>query len=278
MGYQTIAIHLDSGPRCAARVALAIELGRRYEGTLVGVAPTGLPDVTISMNTAVPDAIECVALSAAALRDGAEAAAAAFEQRCRDAGIAHRSSVVVGPVVDAVVRTARCSDLVVVAQSAGGWRVDGVPSDLPQQLVLQGGTPMLVVPPAGSFAAVGAKVLVAWKDTRECARAVRDALPFLDDADDVTLVELGELPLLGAAQSTIEAAAAWLRAHGVAVRVLRDPALGDVGERLLSLAGELACDLIVAGAYGHSRLREWALGGVTRELLQNAAVPVLLSH
>ena len=278
MSYQTIALHLDAGPRCSARVGLAVELARTFEGSLVGVAPTGLPDVTVTMNTAVPDAIECVVLSAAALRQNAEAAAAAFEQQCRDAGVAHRSSVVIGGAVDALVRAGRCSDLIVVGQTGGASTIDGVPADLPQQLVLQAGAPVLVVPARGAFEAIGAQVLVAWKNTREAARALRDSLPLLEAAREVTLVEFGELPTRGADDSTIDSAAAWLRSHGVPVRVRRDPNLRSVGDRLLSLAAELGCDLIVAGGYGHSRLREWALGGVTRQLLLEAPLPTLLSH
>lgn len=278
MSYQTIAVHLDAGPRCAARVALAISLARTFQGSLVGFAPTGLPDVTLSMNMAIPDAVECIVLSATTLRESAQAAAAAFEAQCSAAGVAHRSSVVVGAAVDALVRAGRCSDLVVVGQTDSAARVDSVPSDLPQQLVLQTGAPVLVVPYAGSFTSIGANVLIAWKNTREAARALRDAMPLLDGAREVTLVELGELPGPGADDSTIEMAAAWLRSHGVPVRVRRDPELRRVGDRLLSLAADLACDLIVAGGYGHSRLREWALGGVTRQLLQQMIVPTLLSH
>jgi nucleotide-binding universal stress UspA family protein len=277
MSYQTIAVHLDAGPRCGARVALAIELARGFEGTLVGVAPTGLPDVTVTMNAAVPDAIECVVLSATALRQNAEAAAAAFERQCSAAGIAHRSSVVVGAPVAALVRAGRCSDLVVVGQTDPATPIDGVPSDLPQQLLLQAGAPVLVVPYVGAFGAIGAKVLIGWKNTREAARALRDALPLLDGAREVTLVEFGELPAVDD-DSTIDMAAAWLRSHGVPVRVRRDPDLRSVGDRLLSLAADLGADLIVAGGYGHSRLREWALGGVTRQLLQEMTLPTLLSH
>jgi nucleotide-binding universal stress UspA family protein len=278
VSYQTIVVHLDGGARCAARVALSIELARSFQGTLVGVAPTGLPDVTIAMNTAIPDAIECVVLSSSALRQSAEAAAADFERACAAAGVAHRSGVVVGPAVDAIVRAGRCSDLVVVGQTDGATIVDAVPADLPQQLVLQAGAPVLVVPYAGTFGAIGARVLMAWKNTREAARALRDALPLLDGAREVTLVEFGELPRPGGDDSTIEMAAAWLRSHGVPVRVRRDAELGNVGDRLLTLAADLSCDLIVAGGYGHSRLREWALGGVTRQLLRQTTLPTLLSH
>ena len=279
MSCKTIVVHLDSGARTATRVDLATSLARRLGSRLVGIAPTGLPDVILAMNSAVPDAIECVALSAADLRESAEVAARDFEARCRSAGIgSFEARVEIGEPVDAVVRAGRCSDLVVVGQTDTAVTVDGVAFDFPQQVVIHCGAPVLVVPYAGTFTSIGANPLVAWKDAREAARALRDALPLLRSASAVTLVEFGETRTAGEANSTLDAAAAWLASHGLPVRTRRDPDLGDVGERLLSLASDVGCDLIVAGGYGHSRLREWALGGVTRHLLQHMTVPTLLSH
>jgi len=280
MTARTIVVHLDSGARCAARVDLAIGLARRFDSRLVGVAPTGLPDAIVTMSSAVPDAIELVALSAAALRESAEAGARVFEQRCKAAGIASFDvRVAIGDAVDPAVACARCSDLVVVGQTDPATNVDGVPADLPQQILLNGGAPVLVVPYAGSFSSIGENALVAWKNTREAGRALRDALPLLvGAARQVTLVEFGELPKPARDDATLDGAAAWLASHRLPVHVRRDPDLGSVGDRLLSLAAVLSSDLIVAGGYGHSRLRDWALGGVTRQLLQQMTVPTLLSH
>ena len=279
MTYQTIAVHLDAGPRCATRVALAARLARRHGSRLVGIAPTGLPDVILAMNRAVPEAIECIALSAADLRRNADVAARAFEQECRRAGVASfRAEIVIDEAVDAVVRLGRCSDLVVVGQTDVGAPIQGVAFDFPQQVLLHAGPPVLVVPYAGTFGSLGERVLVGWKDTREAARALRDALPLLRDARHVSLVEVGPVPGDARGKDSLEAASAWLDSHSIPFAAHREIELAGVGDQLLSRAADLDADLVVCGGYGHSRLREWALGGVTRHLLEHMTVPTLLSH
>jgi len=276
---KTIVVHLDSGARCVARIDLATALARRHGSRLVGVAPTGLPDVFVTMHTGVPDAIETVALAASVLREQAEAAAREFERRCKAAGVASfEARVEIGEAIDAIVAAGRCSDLVVVGQTDVTARVEGVADDFPQQVLLNAGAPLLVVPYAGTFATIGRNVLVGWKDTREAARALRDALPLLAGAERVHLLEAGELPAPPESRASLAAAAAWLESHGLPVRSEHDADLGEVGDRLLSRAADLAADLIVVGGYGHSRLREWALGGVTRQVLRQMTVPALLSH
>jgi len=277
--YKTIAVHLDVRPRCATRVALAARLAMRHGSRLIGIAPTGLPDVIVAMNRAVPDAIECLALSGADLRENAEVATRAFYRECRRAGVASFSAeVVVDEALDAVVRHGRCSDLVVVGQTDAGAPIDGLASDFPQQVLLHAGGPVLVIPCAGAFDSLGERVLVGWKDSREAARALRDGLPLLRDARHVSLVEIGPARSKDGGDGSLEAAAAWLDSHGIACDAHREIERAGVGEQLVSRAGDLGVDLVVCGGYGHSRLREWALGGVTRHLLGHMSVPTLLSH
>ena len=279
MSYKTLAVHLDAGPRCAMRIALAARLALRHGSRLVGIAPTGLPDVIAAMNSAVPEAVESVALSAAELRKNAEAAARAFEKHCRRANVvSFEAEVVVEEAVDAIVRRGRCSDLVIVAQTDAAAPTDGVAFDFPQQVLLHCGPPVLVVPRSGTFDSLGERVLVAWKDTREAARALRDALPLLRDARHAALVEVGPPRTDAAGDGSLEAASAWLDSHSIPFDAHREIALAEVGEQLVSRARSLGVDLIVCGGYGHSRLREWALGGVTRHLLEHTTVPTLLSH
>ena len=128
------------------------------------------------------------------------------------------------------------------------------------------------------FASVGQSVLVAWKGTREAANALRNALPVLRLAQRVSLVEVGEAPDRAAGDDSLMSAKAWLESHGIEVWAHRELALGGVGAQLLSRAAAIGADLIVCGGYGHSRLREWMLGGVTRHLLEHMNVPVLFSH
>ena len=278
MSFKTIAVHLDDGPRCAIRVGLAASLATRFEGELVGIVPTGVPDVMLSMDTALPDGLEVVALSLAHLRTRAEATAQAFDAQCKTLSVRAESRLVVEEALDATVEHGRCSDLIVVGQTDRHRAPDGLAFDFPQQALLHAGPPVLVVPCAGVFATVGQNVLVAWKGTRESANAVRNALPLLRSAQRVTLVEVSDAPERAAGDDSLMSAKAWLESHGIEVRAQRELALAGVGSQLLSRAAAIGADLIVCGGYGHSRLREWMLGGVTRHLLEHMTVPVLFSH
>ena len=184
-----------------------------------------------------------------------------------------------GPDADPALH-ARYADLVILGQ----LDPDRAESDLirprPEQVALGSGRPVLIVPYAGHFDDVGRRVLIAWNATREAARAVSDAMPFLTSAELVTVLTIdpregprahGELPGADIALH--------LARHGVKAQIERTVSAGlPVGEVLLSRVADLGADLIVMGAYGHSRVREMLLGGVTRSVLRSMIVPVLMSH
>ena len=156
---------------------------------------------------------------------------------------------------------------------------DGAPYDvLPADVVMACGAPVLVLPaqPGPNFKAQ--RILVAWKSTAQAARAIHNALPLLKRAQSVLLTEIVSENQATRYEISAKSMADFLLSHGVAVSALRIGAAGDAGEQLMQAAQDNGCDLIVAGAYGHSRLREWALGGVTRSLLLASTLPCLLSH
>lgn len=178
-----------------------------------------------------------------------------------------------------VIEHGHAADLIVASQSDPDWEMSGF-FDAPERLVLESGRPVLVVPYAGRFGEIGKRIMIAWSGKREGARAVFDALPMLKTADTVTLLcvvgkdadgETGQLP--GA-----EVAASLAR-HGVKVTVKKSIAdeIGVADEILARLADD-GSDLLVMGAYGHSRLREMVFGGVTRHILRHMTVPTLMSH
>ena len=280
MSYKTVLVALDAGPRCADRVALAARFATAQGRHLVGLAATGLPDVIVTMNSAVPDAVECIELSATDLRERAGTLALAFERDAVAAGVAsYEARVVEAEPLDAVVRAGRCCDLVVIGQTDPQVNVEGVARDFPQQVVLHTGAPVLVVPYVGACDAPGKRVLVAWKDSREAARALRDALPVLHGAAQILLVEIGQDGAAAAdSAGPRRDAVSWLARHGIVAEARFEPRSIGAGDALLRLASELSCDLIVMGAYGHSRLSEWVLGGVTRHLLAHMTVPTFMSH
>jgi nucleotide-binding universal stress UspA family protein len=145
-------------------------------------------------------------------------------------------------------------------------------------LLMQAGRPVLVVPPEASNFAMD-RVLVAWKNTREARRAVSDALPMLAQAKEVHILavpepETSESATLADADDVVS----WLAHHGIHAVAVARPASGGIGKAIDEAGSEMGADLIVAGAYGHSRFMEWLLGGVTQHLLRRARVNVLLSH
>lgn len=140
----------------------------------------------------------------------------------------------------------------------------------------------VLVGPRGVNPLEAKRALVAWKDTREARRAIRDALPLLHKAKEVMVVEIAESGRsieVADAQSRLRDVVAYLKRHQITVVADRvRPNEGTVGNAVLRIAQEQSFDLIVAGAYGHSRLGEWLFGGVTQELLTSSPVCCLLSH
>jgi nucleotide-binding universal stress UspA family protein len=122
------------------------------------------------------------------------------------------------------------------------------------------------------------RVLVGWKNTRETRRAIADALPLLQRAEFVLLAEIAQPAELSAVRERLAGVANWAARHDVEVETLAVPSDGQDALALHGLVIEHGMDLLVAGAYGHSRVREWVLGGVTRDLLLRAKVCALVSH
>jgi nucleotide-binding universal stress UspA family protein len=214
-------------------------------------------------------------MRAAALAD-AEEAGAAFRARCERDGIAHEWRVAEGMTAEHVTAAARYADLVVLGQADPEGTGRGA-ALLLDDAIFYSGRPVLVVPHAGDFADIGRRVLVGWKAGREASRALHDALPLMAGAEKVTVLSVnpGGPPdhLPGAA------IARHLARHGITAEAARaDVAEVGDGDVLLNAAADLGADLLVAGAYGHSRLRELVLGGVTNTLLSRMTVPVLFSH
>ena len=146
---------------------------------------------------------------------------------------------------------------------------------MPEAVVLGSGRATLIVPYAGTFETIGERVLLAWNGSREAARAMAEAMPFLGRATSVLVLEMDSGP---EPEASIEAARA-LAAHGVRAEARHTVTAGvAAGEILLSTAAETGADLLVMGAYGHTRLRELAFGGVTRTVFAHMTLPVLAAY
>ncbi len=183
--------------------------------------------------------------------------------------------------VDDIVVQGHTADLLVLGQHDPSDKDAFAEHHFVESVVLQCGRPVLVVPYAGVFSQMGRNVLVAWNGSREAARAIHDALPFLQRAQAIDVVSWSQ-PDASPSQwlSPPRYANEWLARHRVEARLhdITAASRDETGQMLLSMAADQGSDLIVMGAYGHGRMRELVLGGVTRTILESMTVPVLLSH
>lgn len=271
--YRTLLVHLDEDEGLEARLGIARGLAERFEARVIGVHVAPLPVLPVGYGEAAayvgPEFVE-------AQREAARERGARLEARLREAlaGIPGEVGFLLleGEPRFVLPECARMADLALTSQS-GLSALEAIEPDVPEHLATDSGGPVLVLPRTGWRDGVGRRVLVGWNGSKQAARAMADALPFLRGAEKVWLVAIGEdLTAAG-----LEDAAARLRAHGVEPVSERHEPRGNAGAQLLELAGRHGADLLVMGAYGHSRLRELVLGGATRHVLTHAELPVLLS-
>ena len=276
MGYKTILVHIDSGKRCATRVEAAIRLTQQHDAHLVAlhaVAPFEPPDYVLAdVGPAIAEANR-KAMAADLARTEIE-----FMRQTSAASLRNVEwRTAIDDPVDAMTLHARYADLVVIGQTDASEDTNSA-TDFPERLVLAAGRPVLIIPSVGSFPVIGKRILVAWNPSREATRAVTDSIPLLRLASSVHVMAVN--PKRGEHGKTPGAdIGLYLARHGVRVEVKSDQGAEiDVGNELLSRAADLDVDLIVMGGYGHSRLKEWVLGGATRTILESMTAPVLMSH
>lgn len=281
MSYRDIAVHLTLDPRNEMRTRLAIILARRFGARVSGLYTVPPPNVPYYMGEYIPT--ELIQKQMDEAQRASVGAREKFLATCQDAGVEHRWLSSDMAPVEALRLGARASDIVIVGQP------DPDPSDpasipygtdvLPHELALQAGRPVLAVPHTGEFGEIGRNILVAWNGKREAARAVHDAMPLLRGAESVHLLAVapekkGRTPLADIAEH--------LQRHGIRLQsaVIDGNGSGQkrVGQILMAEAQGRGADMMVMGAFGHSRLREMVFGGVTETVLSGMTLPVLLSN
>lgn len=182
------------------------------------------------------------------------------------------------PVAEVVTENARLADIVICSQPDP--EKDDYASIVVEQLIMESGRPVLIVPNSANIKSIGDIPVVAWNGSKEASRAAFDALPLLTGARLVTLLEVSSRGDPGRKEEMmIGDMAATLDRHGVTCEVSRTVATDiGVGDEILSRLADKGADLLVMGGYGHSRMREFVLGGATRDILRHMTVPVLMSH
>ena len=274
MSIKTILVQGGSDARAEARLNVALTLAAKFDAHVTSlyviptpIIPTGYVDF-ISANV--------VEQEISRLKDRAAEAKAAALRLASRAGRNIEWREADGPEISNLIEQGYYCDLVVVDQK------DPMDEGLPGTMVLAAhlalgvGRPVFCVPYVGNYASIGKRVMVAWNGSREATRAAHDALPFLKQAEQVIVFSVNP------DRSTHHPGAdlaTHLARHGVKVEakhtVAKDIGIGDT---LLGAVSDFGVDLLVMGAYGHSRLRELAFGGATRSILESMTVPVILSH
>lgn len=315
MSYATLMVHLQPGRTNAGPLRAAADLADRFQAAVTGVAACQPMQLVYSDGYIAGDIFEKDREEKDREMAAAEAEfRAAF--RTRSNTLDWRSMITLASTSEWVANEARGADLIITGVAATDAFDPGRSVDT-GEIVMRAGRPVLVVPqgtlegvpqgtlggvppgtpgnvppgtpgglppgvprsvPSGADAPRLEHAMIGWKDSRETRRAVMDALPLLQKLARVSVVEVADADGMAAARLHVADVAAWLGRHGVAAETAAVRADGNDAAQLDEIAQERGADLVVAGAYGHSRLREWALGGVTRTLLRHTHRCSLLSH
>lgn len=275
MAIASILVHLADDPAEAQRVRVALALAKAHGATVEGVF------ITPSLNDLPLGYVGRAAAGGymGALADAYADRARSSEQRFKElaAGTQAVWRKEEGDPGECLGKRLYYADLAVVGRTPAQNFEEAVIAYPPDHLAMIAVAPVILVPPEFQVTEIGKAVMIAWKPTREASRAVRLAMPILRKADRVVVLTIDNAEDPPSANDDL---AAWLRQHGVAKVEQRHDRDEDrvAGERIVDNAASVGADLIVMGAFGHSRLREFVFGGATRYVLDNAKLPVLLAH
>lgn len=279
--YKTIIVHVDGSPLQHGRLRAAARLAEEHGAHLVGSATTGMSwraFAILGASTGVPVMLDS---DFQALKDDARARLDAFTIEASRLGVASvEARLLEDDPVYALLMQSRYADLTILSQDpTPDGEVAARVRGLPEHLALHGARPVLVIPEAYEGEPIPGTAVIGWDGSMQAIRAIDGALPLLLRADNVklALINPDTLSSLHGEEPGADIGL-YLARHGVRVEVVVERTRSDEGGALLSLARACGAGLLVTGAFGHSRYREWILGGVTRELLERAPIPLLLAH
>ena len=272
MSYATLMVYVNADRVSKQLVSVAAGIAEKCSAKLIGLSalaimpPFVAPGVVIVDNATEFDIAKMKATLAEAENKFRAAAGAGRQIEWRSA-LEFPTQTLIGE--------ARCADLIVVEKGKSDNMYRTVDTGA---AVLGAGRPFLMVP-AAVKSLIAEHVVVGWKDTREARRAVQDALPFLHEAKRVTIMEICEKDQMDSARQHVDDVVLYLARHRIkAERRVEIQAHGSGADQITALAEDEGADLLVTGAYGHSRLNEWVFGGMTRDLLTSSPICCLMSH
>ncbi len=280
MSLKTILVVLNDEKRADLLTETALDVAETHGGHLIGLYVR--PAMQIYPAVGMQVSPEMYEVHDKYFKDASDEAEKRFEAAVDRRGVSGewRSEATRGSVIaDKVIEHGLQADLIITGQF-DPENVGGIEHDCAERIVMESGRPVLLVPTAGSYKSIGKNIIIAWNATRESARAAFDALPFIQAAESARLVWIdsqkdedhaGNLPGSEMAAS--------LSRHGANVTTDALPSGGEaVSDALLNVAADHGADLLVMGAYGHSRVREFVFGGATYNVFRNMTIPVLMSH
>lgn len=277
MTYKTLLVHIDDSRASDARVDFALDLAGRFDAHLIGLyvvcqdlfRPLVKRDESLNLGAHEKESAERMERAHAHFVEAAQRAGCAFEWRAPK-----------GPALDVAILHVRHADLLVLGQHDPDDQASYIARNFVEDLLMSAGRPAIVVPHSGRIASFGENVLVGWDGSQDAARALADALPILKRARFVTVTTVEKPPDNETETPAGFDIAGYLERHGVRAGFTSIPRAADIstGATLLNQTSDIHADLLVTGAYGHARIRERVLGGVTHTLLETMTVPVLMSH
>ena len=272
MSYATLIVYVNADRVSKQLVSVAAGIADKFSARLIGLSALAIMPPFVAEGVVIVD--NATEFDIAKMK----ARLAEDENRFRACAGADRQiewrSALEFPT-QTLMSEARCADLIVVEK--------GKSNDIYRTLdtgaaILGAGRPFLVVP-AGVKSLVADHIVVGWKDTREARRAVQDALPFLQEAKRVTVMEICYKDEMDIARNRVDDVVLYLARHRIkAERRVEIQAHGSGADQIIGLAEDEGADLLVSGAYGHNRLSEWVFGGMTRDLLSSSPICCLMSH
>jgi len=269
---KSILILLENTADSESRMDAAVTIAQEYKAHMVGLQV--LPTLEKMMKTVsyLSYPVEIYREQHHEISTQAMALWDAFEDRMKKADIAFDRHQEEGDSLSFLKSYSRSCDMTIISQAEAGTSkiLDDTAS-----FILGSGLPVIAVPEKMTCPTLGKNILIAWNDSAQSARAVHDALPLLEKADKVSILTVGEYDKEAATTADI---CIQLARHGIEVTALQGDITNKPEESILLKAEDLGADLIVAGAWGHSRLREIIMGGVTKSLYSNQVFPVFFSH
>lgn len=274
-----IAIHLSHDSGCKRRLRAAIQLASEHKAELIGIYPDEQAASYLYEDTVMPQEVHKVLRNKVA--QARNEAQKLFVHETSTAGIKAHWRSPQGPADEALALHARYCDLLIMSKADNKDTVASFIPNLPEAVVMAAGRPVLMIPASGEIEPIGRRVLFCWDHRRESARAFSDAAPFLQTCSELVVLtidpQLNNLRKNDLHENDFADYCASL-GYPKPREIIKDSANIGVGNVILNSATDHGSDLIIMGAYGHSRMRQWIMGGASRTLFSSMTVPVLLAH